>query len=61
MNGGPSQLDMWDYKPGLKAQFDKDLPDSIRNGETSIQAFAHCPWLTSLLAYFTASSIGQGI
>ena len=33
MNGGPSQLDMWDYKPNLKAQFDKDLPDSIRNGQ----------------------------
>ena len=33
MNGGPSQLDMWDYKPQLKAQFDKDLPDSIRNGQ----------------------------
>ena len=29
MNGAPSQLDLWDYKPGLKAQFDKDLPDSI--------------------------------
>ena len=26
MNGGPSQLDMWDYKPNLKDQFDKDLP-----------------------------------
>jgi hypothetical protein len=33
MNGGPSQLDLWDYKPGLKAHFDKDLPDSIRNGQ----------------------------
>ncbi len=33
MNGGPSQLDMWDYKPRLKAQFDKDLPESIRNGQ----------------------------
>ncbi len=33
MNGGPSQLDTWDYKPGLKAQFNKDLPDSIRNGQ----------------------------
>ena len=33
MNGGPSQLDLWDYKPQLKAQFDKDLPDSIRNGQ----------------------------
>jgi hypothetical protein len=33
MNGGPSQLDTWDYKPGLQAHFDKDLPDSIRMGQ----------------------------
>jgi hypothetical protein len=33
MNGGPSQLDTWDYKPGLQAWYDKDLPDSIRNGQ----------------------------
>ncbi|MFN7292432.1 MAG: DUF1501 domain-containing protein [Pirellula sp.] len=33
MNGGPSQIDMWDYKPDLAAQFDKDLPDSIRQGQ----------------------------
>jgi hypothetical protein len=33
MNGGPSQLDTWDYKPALAEQFDKDLPDSIRNGQ----------------------------
>jgi hypothetical protein len=33
MNGAPSQLDLWDYKPHLKEQFDKDLPDSIRNGQ----------------------------
>lgn len=33
MNGGPSQLDLWDYKPRLHEQFDKDLPDSIRNGQ----------------------------
>jgi len=33
MNGGPSQIDLWDYKPELKAQFDKDLPDSIRMGQ----------------------------
>ncbi len=30
MNGGPSQLDLWDYKPGLKAFFDQDLPPSVR-------------------------------
>jgi len=33
MNGGPSQIDMWDYKPTLQEQYDKDLPDSIRNGQ----------------------------
>ena len=33
MNGGPSQIDMWDYKPLLVEQFDKDLPDSIRKGQ----------------------------
>ena len=26
MNGGPSQLDTWDYKPNLHEQFEKDLP-----------------------------------
>jgi hypothetical protein len=29
MNGGPSQLDLWDYKPMLKDQFNKDLPKSF--------------------------------
>src|SRR3954462_14192903 len=33
MNGGPSQLDTWDYKPQLHEWFDKDLPDSIRRGQ----------------------------
>ncbi len=31
--GAPSQIDLFDYKPGLAAQFDKDLPDSIRHGQ----------------------------
>ncbi len=30
MNGGPAQLDLWDYKPELAEYFDKDLPESIR-------------------------------
>ncbi len=33
MNGGPSQLDLWDHKPGLHQHFNADLPDSIRNGQ----------------------------
>ncbi len=30
MNGAPSQIDLWDYKPRLKEYFDKELPDSVR-------------------------------
>ncbi len=33
MEGGPSQLDLFDYKPQLRARFDQDLPESIRNGQ----------------------------
>jgi hypothetical protein len=33
MNGAPSQLDLFDYKPKLSEYFDKELPDSIRNGQ----------------------------
>ena len=33
MNGAPSQIDLWDYKPKLGGMFDADLPDSIRNGQ----------------------------
>jgi uncharacterized protein (DUF1501 family) len=33
MNGGPSQLDTFDYKPALQPRFDEDLPESIRMGQ----------------------------
>jgi hypothetical protein len=33
MAGAPSQLDLFDYKPGLAAQFDRDLPESVRKGQ----------------------------
>ncbi len=33
MNGGPSQIDLWDHKPVLQEHFDKDLPDSVRMGQ----------------------------
>jgi hypothetical protein len=32
-SGGPSQLELFDYKPGLPAHFDQDLPDSVRMGQ----------------------------
>jgi hypothetical protein len=33
MVGGPPQMDLYDYKPVMKDWFDKDLPESIRNGQ----------------------------
>jgi hypothetical protein len=33
MNGGPSQMDLFDYKPAMNKLFDKDLPESIRKGQ----------------------------
>ncbi|MDX2036211.1 MAG: DUF1501 domain-containing protein [Isosphaeraceae bacterium] len=33
MVGGPSQLDLYDYKPKMGEWFDKDLPDSVRMGQ----------------------------
>ncbi len=33
MNGGPSQIDTWDYKPKLGEFFDKDIPPSIQGGQ----------------------------
>ena len=32
MVGGPSQMDLYDYKPKMNEWYDKDLPDSVRNG-----------------------------
>src|SRR5688500_9677533 len=33
MVGGPSQMDLYDYKPVMKDYYDKDLPDSVRMGQ----------------------------
>lgn len=33
MVGGPSQMDLFDYKPEMLKWYDKDLPDSVRQGQ----------------------------
>ena len=33
MVGGPSQMDLFDYKPQMNKWFDHDLPETIRNGQ----------------------------
>ncbi len=32
-SGAPSQMDLFDYKPGLRSLFNQDLPDSVRRGQ----------------------------
>ena len=33
MEGAPSQIDLFDYKPQLRSRYNQDLPDSIRRGQ----------------------------
>ncbi|MEZ5980570.1 MAG: DUF1501 domain-containing protein [Planctomycetota bacterium] len=33
MSGAPSQIDLFDWKPGLAERFDQDLPDSVVDGQ----------------------------
>ncbi|MFP6762176.1 MAG: DUF1501 domain-containing protein, partial [Planctomycetaceae bacterium] len=33
MSGGPSHLDLWDYKPQLREKYNQQLPDHIRDGQ----------------------------
>ena len=38
VNGGPSQIDLWDYKPKLQEFFDKDLPPTAEQSAGAKQA-----------------------
>jgi hypothetical protein len=33
MGGGPTQIDLWDYKPGLLPRYDQDLPAAVRGNQ----------------------------
>jgi hypothetical protein len=33
MNGAPSQIDLWDYKPQMQRYFNENLPESVRMGQ----------------------------
>lgn len=33
MSGGPSHLDLWDYKPKMNEMFNQQLPDNVRSGQ----------------------------
>src|SRR5262249_43086299 len=54
MAGGPSQLDLFDYKPLLNKMNGEDLPDSVRKGQrlTGMSASqAHLPLAGSIFKF----------
>jgi hypothetical protein len=64
MNGGPSQIDMWDHKPQLSERFDQDLPDSIRQGQritTMTSGQARLPVAPSKFAFAQHGESGRWV
>ncbi|MGQ0635434.1 MAG: DUF1501 domain-containing protein [Planctomycetaceae bacterium] len=59
MNGGPAQMDLWDYKPGLSEYFDKDLPDSVRMGQRITTMTSHQKRLPVAPSMYKFSQHGQ--
>lgn len=64
MNGGPSQIDLWDHKPDLEKYFDRELPDSIRNGQritTMTSGQGRLPVAPSMFKFNQAGDCGRWI
>src|SRR5262245_56141422 len=63
-NGGPSQMDLWDYKPKMGEYFDKDLPDSIRNNQritTMTSGQARFPVAPSMFKFEQHGACGRWV
>jgi len=64
MNGGPSQLDTFDYKPGLADFYDKELPGSIRMGQritTMTSGQARFPVAPSMFKFAQHGQCGRWV
>jgi hypothetical protein len=64
MNGGPSQMDLYDYKPEMEKHFDKDLPDSIRKGQritTMTSGQARFPIAPSMFKFAQHGKCGRWV
>lgn len=62
MHGGPSQIDLFDYKPELAKHRGKDLPASIRMGQrlTGMTAFQNSfPMAPSIFSFAQHGNSGQ--
>ena len=63
-NGGPSQIDLWDYKPKLVDYFDKDIPASIRGEQrltTMTSGQSRLPVAPSKFKFEQAGACGRWI
>jgi Protein of unknown function (DUF1501) len=64
MVGGPSQMDLFDYKPVMKEWFDKDLPESVRMGQrltTMTSGQARFPIAPSMYQFERCGQAGMWI
>jgi len=64
MNGGPSQMDLFDYKPKLAELYDQDLPDSVRQGQrltTMTSGQARFPIAPSKFAFARHGQAGMWV
>jgi hypothetical protein len=64
MNGAPSQLDTFDYKPKLIDHFNADLPDSIRKGQritTMTSGQARLPVAPSMFKFSQHGKCGMWV
>src|SRR5262249_10147063 len=64
MVGGPPQMDMYDYKPVMNENYDKDLPDSVRMGQrltTMTSAQTRCPIAPSKYKFAKSGKCGMDV
>jgi Protein of unknown function (DUF1501) len=64
MSGGPSQLDTFDYKPGLADRFNQDLPPSVRGDQrlsTMTSSQARFPIAPSVFKFAQAGQSGTWV
>ncbi len=62
MVGGPSQIDLFDHKPEMMKWYDKDLPDSVRQGQrltTMTSGQARFPIAPSKYQFSAAGQCGM--
>ena len=64
MAGAPSQIDTYDYKPNMVDWFDKDLPESVRQGQrltTMTASQARFPIAPSIFSFKQYGKCGKWI